>query len=147
MLTTEPLCVYPWQNYHLWLLAAARAVVTEPLLNRARQIIAQRANSPDLAGAAIYLGTVDATAELRPIVTALQEQRYSVTVVRALVTAIQRLRGDAESPAVLSRLAKDSATLNVLDGYISRLRAPHFLSPPRRVSLKRLPEAMPDQFS
>jgi hypothetical protein len=146
MLTTEPLCVYGWQNYHMWLLAAAKGVVNTPLLERARAVVQQCDNSPELAGAAIYLGTVGAMDELRPIVKSLREKSLSVTVVRALVTAVQRLNDDA-LPGVISGLAGKSATLSVLDGYISRLRKPHYLSPPRRVSLRRLPDELPDHFS
>lgn len=146
MLTIDPLCVYSWQNYHLWLLASQKGHVHAALIERARRVIQQGGNSPELAGAALYLGTVGELAELRPIVELLRDPQQSATILRALVTAIQRL-DDADVLAIVGRLGTRSATLAVLERYLRRLRTPTYVARQRRVTLRTLADEMPDKFS
>ena len=58
LLSDDPLCVYEWQNYRLWLLAAQHGLRFESLLTKARDTINGPTDGPDKSGAMIYIGSV-----------------------------------------------------------------------------------------
>jgi Reverse transcriptase (RNA-dependent DNA polymerase) len=57
LLTGEPLCVYTWQNFQLWRLVSQHKIKTDSLVRRAHALIANDHASPDVAAAALYLGS------------------------------------------------------------------------------------------
>jgi hypothetical protein len=146
LLTGEPRCVYGWQNYHLWFLASEKAVESQPLIARARAIVRQPMDSAEFAGAALFLG---AAGDLEPLSSLLQEpsvKELSISVRRAFCIAAQQLPLLERGPA-LDALVQGSATLNVLTAYLAKLKTPKFVAPARRISLRRLTDEMPDNFS
>jgi hypothetical protein len=146
LLTTERVCIYSWQNYHFWLLAAEKATDLPQIADRARQVIAGSHEPPEMAGAALFLGAAGSSDDLNALLHILRERHLSVSVRRALCIAIQQV-ADVERAPTMSELAETSATLAVLVSYLSKLPAPRFVARSRRVSLGRLADELPDNFS
>jgi len=58
LLVDEPMFIYAWQNYHLWIQAGLDGIEDADLIERARLALESGASGPEMAGAAIYLGSV-----------------------------------------------------------------------------------------
>jgi hypothetical protein len=140
------MCIYGWQNYRLWLLAAEKLADREQLLNRARQILAEQAEPAEVAGAALFLGGAGDETDFLTLAQMLRSERQSISVRRALCISIQRL-GDIDRAQIFADLAGTSATLAVLIQYLSKLPSPKYVARTRRVPLRQLRDEMPDSFS
>jgi len=146
LLTAQPACVYGWQNYHLWCLAAEKIPGTATLVQRARQLLAEPREAPEAAGAALFLGSSGELADTDLLGSALRDRKHSISVRRALCVATQQVL-ESQSFAALTGPMGSSATLAVLLNYLSKLPKPKYIARARRVPLRRLADEMPDSFS
>jgi hypothetical protein len=146
LLTAEPVCIYPWQNYHLWLLAAEKRLDGPATLARARQLVQDATEAAETAGAAIYLGSVGTLDDRQLLRECLRRNPTSITLRRSLLIALQEFMDEGVADAV-KQMAERSPTLWVLARYLERLTAPRYVARSRRVPMRNLADQMPDMFS
>ena len=118
------------------------------LMEKAGRIFAVGAPVPDaeMAGAAVYLGAVGEDIDVRIMERRLRAKRHPLTVNRALLIALQRLDADERS-AMMRELADEDGSLGILARFLGRLTTPRYVARQRPVTLRRLVDAMPDDFS
>ncbi len=147
LLVEESACVYPWQHYHLWIQAAIDEVRDDRLIRRARRILNREdeAREPEIAGAAIYLGCVGEHTDVARVRALFDSFGTRVSVGRALCVSLQKL--DAEPDGFFSELASEAGSVAVLARYLLRLKEPKYVVRPRRITLARLVDAVPEDFS
>jgi hypothetical protein len=146
LLVTDPVFVYEWQNYHLWVQVALSQLTSDRLLDRARQILGSGASEPEMAGAAVYLGTVGGSFDRDLVQRILSDEKHQISVRRALCIALQRL-DNSDRKLLFAGLSALDGSIGVLARYLSRLPRPAYISRPRRTTLRGLLDAMPDNFS
>lgn len=106
LLAREPLCVYAWQNFHLWRLASQRRIQSAPLIRRAHEIIAGSHSSPEIGAAALYLGSCGDYAD-RQRLRKMLSLPTSALVKRCLQISIQELNKSERNTAYRELAAED----------------------------------------
>ena len=144
LLCDEPLCVYRWQNYLLWRLATQRKLVEEALQRRARQVLQDAKDSPELAGAALYLGACGDYADRQAV---LKGSRIPCTpfVRRCFTVALQELHAADRAPAYRELAERDDEG-HLLTAHLASLAAPIYVPAPPAVGLEDLPDHMPSVY-
>ena len=146
LLSDDPLCVYEWQNYRLWLLAAQHGLRFESLLTKARDTINGPTDGPDKSGAMIYIGSVGDSVDHEIIRRDFRNQNHSLSTMRALCVAMQGLEVP-EREVLFTDLADEEGSIGLLAAYLLRLPGPAYVARPRRVTIRRLPDVLPDDAS
>jgi hypothetical protein len=145
LLTREPLCVYAWQNFHLWRLASQRPIRSAALTRRAHEIIAGNPCSPDTGAAALYLGSCGDYADRQR----LKKMLYlpaSPLVKRCLQISIQELN-KSERNTAYRELADGDGEAAILTEHLQGLHEPIYVDNPPAVSIEDLPDAMPSVYA
>lgn len=145
LLTNEPLCVYAWQNFHLWRLASQRHIQSAALTRRAHEIILGSPYSPDTGAAALYLGACGDYADRQR----LKKMLYlpaSPLVKRCLQISIQELN-KSERNAAYRGLADGDGEAAILTEHLQGLHEPIYVDNPPAVSIEDLPDAMPSVYA
>lgn len=145
LLTSDPVCIYGWQNYRLWSLAAKHAPSRPELVERARHVLRGGHEPSEVSGAALYLGSTGDPSDVAKIAEMLDDPKLSVSVRRCLCIAIQGL-DVALRTAVWQRLSDTSLSLELLARYLGGLERPTFVAAPRRVPLGRAVDELPDDY-
>jgi hypothetical protein len=145
LLTGEPLCVYAWQNFHLWRLASQRHIRSAALTRRAHEIIVGSPYSPDTGAAALYLGSCGDYADRQK----LQKMLFlpaSPLVKRCLQISIQELNKSERNKAY-RELAESDGEAAILTEHLQGLHEPIYVDNPPQVSIEDLPDAMPSVYA
>jgi Reverse transcriptase (RNA-dependent DNA polymerase) len=145
LLTGEPLCVYAWQNFHLWRLASQRHIRSTTLTRRAHDIIVGNPYSPDTGAAALYLGSCGDYADRQK----LKKMLYlpaSPLVKRCLQISIQELNKSERNTAYRD-LADGDREVAILTEHLQGLHEPIYVDNPPEVSIEDLPDAMPSVYA
>jgi hypothetical protein len=147
LLVDEPRCIYGWQNYHLWLLAVRLDVDDQRLLEKAREVVQTPLDTPELAGALVYMGHRSAVVELATLAPGLLDaRRDSITILKAITVAVQTV-SEGNLPLVVEQMALRSPTIAALRDYLGRLSTPLYVVGLKKITTKRLPDEMPDILS
>jgi hypothetical protein len=144
LLTSEPLCVYAWQNFHLWRLASQRRIRSVNLTRRAHEIIAGSPCSPDTGAAALYLGSLGDYADRQRLKKMLYSPA-SALVKRCLHISIQELNRSERNAAY--REIADDGEAEILTEHLQGLHEPIYVDNPTQVSIEDLPDAMPSVYA
>jgi hypothetical protein len=145
LLTREPLCVYAWQNFHLWRLASQHRMQSAALTHRAHEIIAVNNSSPETGAAALYLGSCGDYADRQR----LKKMLYlpaSPLVRRCLQISIQELNKSERNMAYREVAARD-AEAEILMEHLQGLGEPIYVDNPSLVSIEDLPDVMPSVYA
>jgi hypothetical protein len=145
LITRESLCVYPWQNFHLWRLASQRRIQSGALIRRAHQIIVGSHSSPEIGAAALYLGSCGDYAD-RQKLRKMLSLPTSALVKRCLQISVQELNR-SERNAAYRELAADDKESGILMEHLQGLHEPIYVDNPPQVSIEDLPDAMPSVYA
>lgn len=130
LLTSEPRAIYEWQNYRLWLLAIQRRVKADELLSRAHRSVTHRApgTEPELAGAALYLGALGDSGDLRTLESAYSDDA-PLFVKRSITMALQRLHPADRSLFYREGAKAEEPETALLCEELRNLEEPRFVEP------------------
>lgn len=127
LVLSEPRCVYPWQNYHLWVLLVQRRLRSGALLAKAYEILENSAADPNLSGACLYLGACGEYADRTAV-----RNRYSLEqpypVRRAQLVALQELHAVDRTP--LYREERSDPSFSALTEHLDGLADPVYVPDP-----------------
>jgi len=144
LLCGEPLCVYHWQNYQLWRLATQRMVVSPQLLQSAHEKLAASTDSPELGGAALYLGACGGYADREAVRRALGNPRTAF-VERCMLIALQQIH-PAERAETFRRFAQQSDESHLLTEHLASLAEPLYVAEPPPIQIEDLSDFMPSIY-
>jgi hypothetical protein len=145
LLTQEPLCVYAWQDFHLWRLAAQRGLKTSALVQRSHQLIAGDNASPEVAAVALYLGSSGDYADRQAIGRRISAVPPGM-VRRCFQIAIQELH-KSERSEIYRELADDDLEAGFLSEHLTSLHEPLYVDNPPSVEVEDLPDVMPSVYA
>ncbi len=145
MLTGDPIFVYPWQNYQLWLLATQMKVQSAAITRRAHQLLSGDGHDPEVMGATLYLAQCGDYTDHHSI------KRYvnadaSHMVTRARRIAVQALQSAERTPEYRTIKKKDFEG-ETLVGFIEHLADAQFVPAPPRINAETLRERGTDPYS
>lgn len=143
LLVAEPLCVYPWQNFHLWRLVAQRKIESSELTRRAHMALA-KPTCPEAAGAALYLGARGDYADRQRTAKMARDATHGL-VRRCYQVAIQELN-KAERSTAYSEICGDDPDARLLADYVQGLHEPTYVAYPPRLEVEDLLDAMPSVY-
>jgi hypothetical protein len=145
LLVSEPLTVYPWQNFQLWRLISHRGVRTAPLTNKAHSLLSEEPLNPETAGAALYLGKHGDYAD-RIAIAKLLPTASKGFFRRSYQVAIQELH-KAERSRVYQETAQEDEEAAVLGDHLAGLQRPIYVEDAQEISIEDLPDAMPSVYA
>jgi len=145
LLVTEPLTVYPWQNFLLWRLISHRGVTTAALTNKAHALLSNEPQDPETAGAALYLGRHGDYADRHAIAKLLPTASKGF-FRRSYQVAIQELH-KAERSRVYKETAQEDEEAALLGDHLAGLQEPIYVQDAPEISIEDLPDAMPSVYA
>jgi hypothetical protein len=145
LIVSEPLCVYEWQNYHLWILAVQKGIRSDRLLAFAQRIVRERRMGPETDGATLYIGSCGDYADRQYIKTSFPAYQ-EITSRRSHYLSIQELHGGERIPFYRATSRQDRA-LGPLASYLNDLAAPAYAPEPPPIGIDELYDEMPDKIS
>jgi len=144
LLSEEPLCVYPWQNFHLWRLASARNLHNRTLTQRARAVLNTAASGPEAAGADLYLGVRGDYADRRRIAVLARRADRGIAA-RSFQLATQELQ-PVERAELYGELDADPES-RILTTHIEELDEPTYSVAPPPIAIEDLPDELPETYA
>jgi len=145
LLLYEPLCVYSWQNYHLWLLAVQARAESSELLGLAWERLREDAQGPEAVGACLYVGAFGTYADRLRLLRSYSE-RYPIALRRAMCVAVQEAHAAERNPFYASR-ASESVELEPLVRHLRGSARAIYVPEPARLPIRELFDHFPDQPS
>ena len=140
LLIEEPLCVYPWQNFHLWRLTSLHGLACPELTLKAHRLLKTDPSNPEAAGAALYLGERGDYADRQAIAKLLPTAPRGL-IARCYQVAIQQLHKADRSPAYAG-IATDDPQAALLTEHIQGLHEPLYVADAPQVGIEDLPDAI-----
>lgn len=134
LLTSEPLCVYAWQNFRLWRVAALRGTRSSQLRRRAHALVSGDRGSPEAAAAALYLGGCGDYADRQAVRNAMSAAPAGM-VRRCMQIAIQELHKAERTPAY-QELALEDLQAESLAEHLKSLSEPIYMDNPPQVGVE-----------
>jgi hypothetical protein len=145
LLIAEPLCVYPWQNYHLWILAVQQGINSERLLTFAHRVLRNRPSGPEVDGAVLFIGRFGNYADREALRSALWDDQR-ITRRRSQYIAVQELHPGERVPFYRQNAFGDRS-LRMLATYLNQRPAPSYVPEPPPIQIEDLYDHVPDKVS
>jgi hypothetical protein len=137
LLTEEPLCIYSWQNYQLWMLLAQRMRRSDRLLGKANSILKSEPPNPNRAGACLYLGACGDYSDREAIRHRLEPEAPRL-LRRAELLAIQESHPADRKPVY--RDCEQDTELAFLAHHIDQFTEPIYVPEPTPIGIEELPQ-------
>jgi hypothetical protein len=144
LLVHERLCVYDWQNFHLWRLVSQRGLTDAALTRRAHFLLERDPTGPEAAAAALYLGARGDYAD-RQLIAKILRNGVGGLSARCFQVAIQELH-KAERKPVYAEVSASDPNSALLTAYLESLREPVYVERPPKIEMEDLSDMVPSVY-